>query len=39
MPHAKLPTTLKGWLVALVGALVGLLAGFLTVNWLSGVVK
>lgn len=39
MPHAKLPSTFKGWLVALVAALVGLLAGFVTVNWLGKVVK
>lgn len=39
MPSAKLPTTFRGWLIALVGALVGLLAGFVTINLLGKVVK
>jgi len=32
MPKASLPTTGKGWFVALVASLVGLLSGFATVN-------
>lgn len=39
MPEAKLPTTLKGWLVALVASLVGLLAGFVTTNVVGRAVK
>lgn len=36
MPHARLPHSFKGWLVALVASLVGLISGFLTVKVLSG---
>lgn len=39
MPEAKLPTTFKGWIVALGGSLAGLIAGFITVNWLGKVMK
>lgn len=39
MPKAQLPTTAKGWVVALGGSLAGLIAGFVTVNWLGKVVK
>lgn len=35
MPSAKLPSTPKGWLVALAGSLAGLLAGFWVVDKLS----
>jgi len=36
MPRAQLPTTLKGWLVALLAALAGLIAGFMVVGALGG---
>lgn len=39
MPEAKLPTTFKGWLVALAGSMAGLLAGFITVNVVGRAVK
>lgn len=39
MPETKLPKTFKGWIVAMGGAMAGLLAGFVTVNWLGKVVK
>jgi hypothetical protein len=32
MPKAKLPTTAKGWVVALAASLVGFLAGFASLN-------
>lgn len=35
MPQAKLPTTLKGWLIAVVASLVGFFAGFATVSFLT----
>lgn len=31
MPKAALPTTAKGWLVALLASFAGFLAGFLTI--------
>lgn len=36
MPSAKLPTNFKGWLVATASALVGLIAGLLTIKLLGG---
>jgi len=36
MPKAKLPTTLRGWLVALAASMVGLISGFITVRVLGG---
>ena len=35
MPDAKLPTTAKGWCVALAASLVGLISGFATVRILN----
>jgi hypothetical protein len=35
MPRAALPTTLKGWLVALAASFVGLIAGFIAIAVLS----
>ena len=31
MPEARLPSTVKGWLVALLASFAGLVAGFLTI--------
>jgi hypothetical protein len=31
MPKAQLPTTTRGWLVALVASFVGFIAGFITI--------
>lgn len=31
MPRAALPSTVKGWLVALLASLVGFMAGFVTI--------
>lgn len=39
MPRAKLPSTVKGWFVALAGALAGLVAGFVVVDFLGKRVK
>ena len=39
MPRAELPSTPAGWLAALAAALVGLLAGFLTVNALGRLTR
>jgi len=38
MPSTKLPHTPKGWFVALVASLVGLLSGFITVNFLNRIL-
>jgi len=35
MPRAKLPTTAKGWLAALVASFVGFVSGFATLNLLQ----
>lgn len=35
MPQAQLPTSLKGWALALIASLVGFIAGFLTVALLG----
>jgi undecaprenyl pyrophosphate phosphatase UppP len=39
MPDAKLPTSFKGWIVALGGAYVGFISGFITIRWLNKVMK
>lgn len=36
MPSAKLPTNFKGWMVATIAALVGLISGLLTIKLLGG---
>lgn len=38
MPSASLPTTPKGWIVGMAAALVGLMAGLLTIRLLSGLL-
>lgn len=35
MPHAELPSSAKGWFVATLAALAGLIAGFLTIRLLE----
>ncbi len=37
MPRVELPHTFKGWLVAWIAALAGLLAGFLTIRIIGGI--
>ena len=32
MPKAELPTTMKGWMVALASSAVGFIAGFISLN-------
>ena len=39
MPKAELPTSAKGWFVALTASFVGFVSGFLTVKWLSGALN
>lgn len=39
MPDAKLPDNAKGWLVALVASLAGLIAGFLTIRVMRQILK
>lgn len=36
MPKAELPSSLKGWLVALLAAFVGFIAGFITIKIVGG---
>jgi hypothetical protein len=38
VPTAGLPTTLLGWLVAIVASLAGLLAGLFTIRILGGTL-
>lgn len=38
MPEARLPSSVKGWLVAVLAALVGLVAGFVTITVLQRVI-
>jgi membrane associated rhomboid family serine protease len=38
MPNAELPSSAVGWLVAIAAAIVGFLAGFLTIALLSRVM-
>jgi hypothetical protein len=38
MPRAALPTTPRGWLVALAAALIGLIAGFLFIAFMNRTV-
>jgi hypothetical protein len=33
MPTASLPTTLRGWIVALLASMVGFIAGFAATSW------
>lgn len=35
MPKAALPTSLKGWLIALIASFAGFVAGFLTIALLG----
>jgi uncharacterized membrane-anchored protein YhcB (DUF1043 family) len=37
MPRAELPTTARGWLVALVASFVGFISGFVTIRLLQGI--
>lgn len=38
MPKAELPTSPKGWLVALLASFVGFVAGFLAIKLLNGLL-
>jgi hypothetical protein len=33
MPSASLPTTLRGWIVALLASIVGFIAGYAATGW------
>ena len=37
MPEARLPSSPKGWLVALLSAIVGFMAGFVTIRLMQGL--
>lgn len=38
MPQAELPTTLKGWAVAVGAGIVGFLCGFLFIKIMDGLI-
>jgi hypothetical protein len=38
MPDAKLPTSLKGWFIAITASLVGFMSGFVTIIWLRKIL-
>lgn len=37
MPKAQLPTSVKGWLVALLASFVGFVSGFVTIRLCQGL--